>query len=114
MKILILVSKSILTNPIRLADRLVNAVAARDLYDLPATILDFGMATTFDLVGRCGSYEGGIAPGVNLSVEALYLAARLPRLAVEPWEADMPILGKTRSVPCILVSFGAMSVWLRV
>ena len=78
------------------ADRLVNAVAARDLYDLPAIILDFGTATTFDLVGRCGSYEGGIiAPGVNLSVEALYLAAaRLPRLAVEPWKADMPILGK--------------------
>ena len=78
------------------ADRLVNAVAARDLYDLPAIILDFGTATTFDLVGRCGSYEGGIiAPGVNLSVEALYLAAaRLPRLVVEPWEADMPILGK--------------------
>ena len=78
------------------ADRLVNAVAARDLYDLPAIILDFGTATTFDLVGRCGSYDGGIiAPGVNLSVEALYLAAaRLPRLPVEPWEADMPILGK--------------------
>ena len=78
------------------ADRLVNAVAARDLYDLPAIILDFGTATTFDLVGKCGSYEGGIiAPGVNLSVEALYLAAaQLPRLAVEPWEADMPILGK--------------------
>ena len=78
------------------ADRLVNAVAARDLYDLPAIIVDVGTATTFDLVGRCGSYEGGIiAPGVNLSVEALYLAAaRLPRLAVEPWKADMPILGK--------------------
>ena len=78
------------------ADRLVNAVAARDLYHLPAIILDFGTATTFDLIGRGGSYEGGIiAPGVNLSVEALYLAAaRLPRLAVKPWEDDMPILGK--------------------
>ena len=78
------------------ADRVVNVVAARDLYDLPAIILDFGTATTFDLVGRDGSYEGGIiAPGVNLSVEALYLAAaRLPRLTVEPWQADMPILGK--------------------
>ena len=78
------------------ADRLVNAVAARHLYDLPAIILDFGTATTFDLVGRFGSYEGGIiAPGVSLSVEALYLAAsRLPRLSVEPWDANMPILGK--------------------
>ena len=78
------------------ADRLVNAVAARDLYDLPAIILDFGTATTLDLIGKGGSYEGGIiAPGVNLSIEALCLAAaRLPRLAVEPWTADMPVLGK--------------------
>ena len=78
------------------ADRLVNAVAARDFYDLPAIILDFGTATTFDLVGKNGAYEGGvIAPGVNLSVEALFLAAaRLPRLAVQPWVADMPVLGK--------------------
>jgi len=78
------------------ADRLVNAVAARDLYDLPAIILDFGTATTFDLIGKGGSYDGGIiAPGVNLSVEALYLAAaRLPRLVVEPWAPDMPVLGK--------------------
>jgi type III pantothenate kinase len=78
------------------ADRLVNAVAARDLYDLPAIIVDFGTATTFDLIGKGGSYEGGIiAPGVNLSVEALYLAAaQLPRVAVEPWAANMPVLGK--------------------
>jgi len=78
------------------ADRLVNAVAARDLYTLPTIILDFGTATTFDLVSKDGCYEGGIiAPGVNLSVEALYLAAaRLPRLKVEPWQADMPVLGK--------------------
>ena len=78
------------------ADRLVNAVAARDLYDLPAIILDFGTATTCDLIGKGGSYEGGIiAPGVNLSVEALYLAAaRLPRIAVKPWAPEMPVLGK--------------------
>ena len=78
------------------ADRLVNAVAARGLYDLPAIILDFGTATTFDLIGKYGSYEGGIiAPGVNLSVEALYLAAaQLPRVVVEPWAQEMPVLGK--------------------
>jgi len=78
------------------ADRLVNAVAARDYYDLPAIILDFGTATTLDLIGERGSYHGGvIAPGVNLSVEALYnAAARLPRLAVQPWEKNMPVLGK--------------------
>ena len=78
------------------ADRLVNAVAARDHYNLPAIVLDFGTATTLDLIGKAGTYEGGIiAPGVNLSVEALYrAAARLPRLAVEPWDNDMPVLGK--------------------
>jgi type III pantothenate kinase len=71
-------------------------VAARDFHDLPAIILDFGTATTFDLIGKGGAYQGGIiAPGVNLSVEALYMAAaRLPRLAVEPWAVDMPVLGK--------------------
>ena len=77
------------------ADRLVNAVAAAAHHQLPVVIIDFGTATTLDLIGPDGSYEGGvIAPGVNLSVEALYLAAaRLPRIAVKPWPADMPVLG---------------------
>lgn len=77
------------------ADRLVNAVAAAAHHQLPAVIIDFGTATTLDLIGPDGSYEGGvIAPGVNLSVEALYMAAaRLPRIAVKPWPADMPVLG---------------------
>jgi type III pantothenate kinase len=78
------------------ADRLVNAVAAREYHNLPAIVLDFGTATTLDLIGEGGTYEGGIiAPGVNLSVEALYMAAaRLPRLAVVPWSKNMPALGK--------------------
>ena len=77
------------------ADRLVNAVAAAAHHQLPVVIIDFGTATTLDLIGPDGSYEGGvIAPGVNLSVEALYMAAaRLPRIAVKPWPADMPVLG---------------------
>ena len=77
------------------ADRLVNAVAAAAHHQLPVVIIDFGTATTLDLIGLDGSYEGGvIAPGVNLSVEALYMAAaRLPRIAVKPWPADMPVLG---------------------
>ena len=47
-------------------------------------VVDFGTATTFDVVGTHGSYEGGvIAPGVNLSLEALHAeAARLPRIAI--------------------------------
>jgi type III pantothenate kinase len=77
------------------ADRLVNAVAASVCHKLPAIIVDFGTATTLDLVGVGGAYEGGvIAPGVNLSVEALHMAAaRLPRIAVKSWQPDMPVLG---------------------
>ena len=67
------------------ADRLVNTVSAHQRYGGPLIIVDFGTATTFDVVGANGSYQGGIiAPGVNLSLEALHrAAARLPRIAVE-------------------------------
>jgi len=67
------------------ADRLVNTVAGFRDYGGNLILIDFGTATTFDIVGEQGSYEGGIiAPGVNLSMEALHLAAaQLPRIAVE-------------------------------
>ena len=67
------------------ADRLVNAVAAHKLYGGPMVIIDFGTATTFDVIDDQGNYHGGvIAPGVNLSMEALHMAAaKLPRVAVE-------------------------------
>ncbi len=67
------------------ADRLVNAVAAHAAYEGALIVIDFGTATTFDVVSAKGDYEGGIiAPGVNLSLEALNLAAaKLPRIAVE-------------------------------
>jgi type III pantothenate kinase len=67
------------------ADRLVNAVAAHERYQGALIVVDFGTATTFDVVGANGDYEGGvIAPGVNLSVEALHrAAAMLPRVAVQ-------------------------------
>lgn len=66
------------------ADRLVNAVSAHATYGGPLMVLDFGTATTFDLVAADGAYEGGvIAPGVNLSLEALQnAAARLPRIDI--------------------------------
>lgn len=66
------------------ADRLVNAVAAFREYGGPLIIIDFGTATTFDVVSADGAYEGGIiAPGVNLSMEALHMAAaKLPLVAV--------------------------------
>lgn len=57
-------------------DRLVNSVAGFDLYGGDLIIVDFGTATTFDVVDVDGAYVGGvIAPGVNLSLEALHLAA---------------------------------------
>ena len=65
------------------ADRIVNALAAHSRYDGPLIVIDFGTATTFDVVDADGSYQGGvIAPGVNLSLEALHMAAaQLPRVA---------------------------------
>lgn len=64
------------------ADRVVNAVAAAKLHELPAIVIDFGTATTFDLVAADGSYVGGvIAPGLAISAEALFTrAAKLPKV----------------------------------
>ncbi len=66
------------------ADRLVNAVSGHAKYGSALIIVDFGTATSFDVIGPNGSYEGGVlAPGVNLSVEALYQAgSQLPRIAI--------------------------------
>jgi len=70
------------------ADRLVNAVSAHQLYGGPLIIVDFGTATTFDIIDADGNYIGGvIAPGVNLSLEALHMAAaQLPRVAIQRTE----------------------------
>ena len=58
------------------ADRIVNSLAARELYGAPVAVVDFGTATTFDVVGRGGAYEGGIiAPGVGISADALFAQA---------------------------------------
>ena len=67
------------------ADRLVNACAIKFLNLCPAIVIDFGTATTFDLIGKKGSYEGGIiAPGVNLSIDALYFStSRLPKITIK-------------------------------
>lgn len=67
------------------ADRLVNAVGGHITYAGPLIIIDSGTATTFDVVGEDGGYEGGaIAPGINLSLQALHsAAAKLPRIAIE-------------------------------
>ncbi|MEE2692394.1 MAG: type III pantothenate kinase [Pseudomonadota bacterium] len=67
------------------ADRLVNAVGAFTKYGGPLIVVDSGTATTFDVVADDGAFEGGvIAPGINLSMQALHdAAARLPRIAIE-------------------------------
>ena len=67
------------------ADRLVNAIAAHARYQGALIVVDFGTATTFDVVSATGDYEGGvIAPGANLSAEALHqAAAMLPRVAIQ-------------------------------
>ena len=66
------------------ADRLVNAVGAFIAYGGPAIVIDSGTATTFDIVGADGAFEGGvILPGINLSLMALHdAAARLPRVEI--------------------------------
>lgn len=66
------------------ADRLVNAIGAFIEYGGPAIVIDSGTATTFDIVGADGAFEGGvILPGINLSLQALHeRAARLPRVEI--------------------------------
>ncbi|THD80722.1 MAG: type III pantothenate kinase [Phenylobacterium sp.] len=67
------------------ADRLVNAIGAHVVYPGDLIVIDSGTATTFDLVAADGAFEGGvIAPGINLSMEALHnAAAKLPRVAIQ-------------------------------
>ena len=76
------------------ADRIANAVAAFDLYGGPAIVIDFGTATTFDAVSANGEYLGGaIAPGIEISLDALFRrAAALRRVElVEP----RSVIGRT-------------------
>ena len=74
------------------ADRLVNALAAWERYKKPLIIVDFGTATTFDVVDAKGMYAGGaIAPGIQLANRSLFdYTAKLPRVEI----------AKTRRVIC--------------
>jgi len=78
------------------ADRVLNALAAHQKYPGDLIVIDFGTATTFDVVDYSGSYKGGIiAPGINLSLDALVNAtAKLPRIAIEVPE-DSSVIGRT-------------------
>ena len=92
------------------SDRIVNAVAAYHLYGAPAIVVDFGTATTFDLVSKKCEYLGGIiCPGIEMSLNALYKnTALLPRIELkEPGS----IIGKdtTQSIQIgIVYGFSSM------
>ena len=70
--------------PLKIPNRIANAVGVYKIYRSDCIVLDFGTATTFDVVDELGNYCGGaIAPGINLSLEALHNAtALLPRIVV--------------------------------
>jgi len=75
------------------ADRAVNTIAAHALHDGDLIVIDFGTATTLDVSDFNGAYKGGIiAPGINLSLDALVsAAAKLPRIAIEAPKGDSVI-----------------------
>ena len=77
------------------ADRAVNTGAAHALHAGDLIVIDFGTATTFDWVDDLGAYKGGIiAPGINLSLDALVTAAaKLPRIAIEA-PAGASVIGR--------------------
>jgi type III pantothenate kinase len=72
------------------ADRLVNAIGAHVMYPGDLIVIDSGTATTFDIITADGGFEGGIiAPGINLSMQALHeAAAKLPRVAIRRPEGN--------------------------
>ncbi len=78
------------------ADRVLNAIAAHALHEGDLIVIDFGTATTFDVVDYSGAYKGGIiAPGINLSLDALVTAAaKLPRIAIAAPESGS-VIGRT-------------------
>ncbi|HUP67329.1 MAG TPA: type III pantothenate kinase, partial [Sphingomicrobium sp.] len=79
------------------ADRALNAIAAHAKHPGDLIVIDFGTATTFDVVDSSGAYTGGIiAPGINLSLDALVsAAAKLPRIAIEAPKGNLSVIGRT-------------------
>src|SRR5689334_12347291 len=94
------------------ADRALNAIAAHAKYEGNLIIIDFGTATTFDLIGPTGAYKGGIiAPGINLSLDALVnAAAKLPRIAIEAPETDSVVGRTTQSQMQIGIYWGYIAM----
>ena len=91
-------------------DRLINAFGARAIYGVPAVIIDFGTAITFDVISNKGSYLGGlILPGIEMGLNSLYdKTALLPRVELKPAKS---IIGKDTVNSMrggILFGYGAM------
>jgi type III pantothenate kinase len=85
------------------ADRALNAIAAHAKHPGDLIVIDFGTATTFDVIDGSGAYTGGIiAPGINLSIDALVnAAAMLPRVAIEAPD-DTRVIGRTTESQMII------------
>ena len=85
------------------ADRALNVIAAHAKHKGDLIVVDFGTATTFDVVSPSGAYRGGIiAPGINLSLDALVsAAAKLPRIAIEA-PAGNSVIGRTTESQMII------------
>jgi len=85
------------------ADRVLNAIGAHAKHQGDLIVIDFGTATTFDVVDFSGAYKGGIiAPGINLSLDALVsAAAKLPRIAIAAPE-DESVVGRTTETQMLI------------
>lgn len=94
------------------ADRAVNAIAAHARYGGDLLVIDFGTATTFDVVDYNGAYKGGIiAPGINLSLDALVgNTAKLPRIAIEVPESKSVIGRNTEDQMLIGIFWGYVAM----
>ena len=94
------------------ADRAVNAIAAHEKYAGDLIVVDFGTATTFDAIDFNGAYKGGIiAPGLNLSLDALVgNTAKLPRIAIEKPKSESVIGRNTEDQMLIGVFWGYVAM----
>lgn len=94
------------------ADRALNVLAAHAKYPGQLLVIDFGTATTFDVVSQTGAYSGGIiAPGINLSLDALVnAAAKLPRIAIEAPDNDSVVGRTTHSQMLIGIYWGYVAM----
>ena len=101
----------LLDNPSEVgADRIVNAIAAYHRYQTSLIVIDFGTATTFDVISEKGEYLGGaISPGIKIAAEALYhKASKLPRVEFTPPES---VIGKNTDSSMksgIIYGYGAL------